>query len=439
VTSYWVESAVLDGAVVPGVRILEADGVITGVTRRTRPGAGDVVLSGLALPGFANAHSHAFHRALRGRTNDNGGDFWSWREVMYRVAARLDLDRYERLATAAFAEMVLAGYTAVGEFHYVHHRPDGTPYADANAMAHALIRAAERAGIRLTLLDVIYQRGGLDAEGRPIALSPEQRRFSDGSLQRWVDRHAQLSGGPRTRIGAAVHSVRAVDVRELRVIAGALRGAPLHAHVSEQPAENAQSIAAYGLTPVAALAECDLLGAGFTAVHATHLTESDIGMLARTGSAVCFCPTTERDLADGIGQARALADAGVSIAIGSDQHAVVDPFEELRALEGHERLASGQRGRFSPADLLAMGTAHGYASLGWTGGRIAVGQVCDFVAVRTATARTAGSRPEELWLAAGAGDVSDTVVAGRHVVRDGAHILGDIGSMLADSIGEVFA
>lgn len=439
-STYWLEHAVVEGRIAHGVRVAHTDGTITSVTTSVSLSSSDTALGGLTLPGFANAHSHAFHRALRGRTHGAGGDFWSWRETMYRVAARLDLQLYERLATAAFAEMVLAGYTVVGEFHYVHHQPDGQPYAQANGMAYALERAAQRAGIRLTLLDVIYQRGGLDHAGRSMPLSAQQRRFSDGGLTRWAARHERLVETPMMRVGAAVHSVRAVDVRELKVVMGFLRGgAPLHAHVSEQPAENDQSRAAYGASPVTVLADAGLLGAEFTAVHATHLDDADIRTLARTGSTVCFCPTTERDLADGIGRARDLADAGVRLVIGSDQHTVVDPFDELRALEGHERLASLQRGRFTPADLLSIGTSNGYASLGWAGGRIEVGAVCDLVSISERSPRTAGSARDGLWLAAGSADVTHTVIAGRHVVRDGVHELGDVGDLLAGSVEDVFA
>lgn len=436
-STYWLEAAWLDGAVHEGVRVAHRDGVITSVTPGTSAAPTDTAVEGFTVPGFANAHSHAFHRALRGRTNALVGDFWSWRESMYRVAARLDLENYERLATAVFAEMVLAGYTAVGEFHYVHHQQSGQPHDDANAMGLALARAAERAGIRLTLLDVIYQRGGLAADGSALELSPRQRRFGDGGLAQWFERHRRLRDGPTLRIGAAVHSVRAVDIRQARALAGVLGGAPFHVHVSEQVAENAQSVAAYGVTPVAVLWQEGMLGSTFTAVHATHLTDDDVALLARSGSHVCFCPTTERDLGDGIGRARDLADAGVRLAIGSDQHVVLDPFDELRALEGHERLRSGARGRFTPAELLDIGTAHGYSSLGWAGGRLAVGQACDFVTIARRSPRTAGARLDELWLAASSADVRTTVVNGRRVVADGVHTLGDVGALLAEAISEV--
>jgi cytosine/adenosine deaminase-related metal-dependent hydrolase len=182
------------------------------------------------------------------------------------------------------------------------------------------------------------------------------------------------------------------------------------------------------------LRDAGALGPRFTAVHATHLSPDDIADLA--GSFVCFCPTTERDLGDGIGPARALLDAGARLTIGSDQHAVVDPFDELRALEGHERLASGRRGIFSPAELLTAATSDGYASLGWRGG-LPVGAECDLVTVRTASPGTAGAELDQLWLAASAADVTDVVVGGVRVVTEGVHGLGDVGAVLAEAIGNV--
>ena len=419
--SYWLQHSPAGD----GIRVEHADGVITAVAPG-QPWPGDIVLRGLTLPGFANAHSHAFHRVLRGRTHADGGDFWSWRQRMYAAADALDPQRYHALATACYAELLLAGYTTVGEFHYVHR--DGT-----TVMADALVQAAADAGIRLTLLDTLYRHGGRDAAGAPIPLTGAQRRFGLDA-DTWLARHGTLPDGPLVRRGAALHSVRAVDPGDAARIAAATGDEPLHAHVSEQPAENAQSLAAFGRTPTAVLRDAGALGPRFTAVHATHLTVDDIRDLA--GGFVCCCPTTERDLADGIGPARSLADAGVTLAIGSDQHAVVDPFDELRALEGHERVATGRRGAFAPAELLAAGTVDGYRSLGWRGG-IEVGAVCDLVTVRSASPRTAGAALDQLWLAASAADVTDAVVGGRRIVADGAHPLGDVGAALAEAIGAV--
>ena len=302
------------------------------------PPAGAKRMRGLTLPGFANAHSHAFHRALRSRTQAARGSFWTWREQMYEVAAALDPDSYRALARATFAEMALAGITAVGEFHYLHHGPGGERYDDPNEMGEAMIVAAAEAGIRITVLDACYLHGGI---GEPP--SEVQRRFCDGDVETWMERVDGLTTRPGARVGAAVHSVRAVDRESMQVVASWARGrgCPLHAHVSEQPAENDDCLAAYGLTPTGLLADAGALGGYFTAVHATHLTGGRHRTARRGGCCCCFCPTTERDLADGIGPARELLDAGAGLALGSDSHAMIDPIEEARAVE-LER-AAGER------------------------------------------------------------------------------------------------
>ena len=406
-------------------------GVVDTVDAGVDPQPTDARLTGIALPGFANAHSHAFHRALRGQTHTADGTFWTWRERMYSVAARLDPDSYRRLATAAYAEMALAGVTCVGEFHYVHHAPGGAPYHDPNAMGDALRDAAHAVGIRLTLLDTCYLSGGI---GEPLAGT--QLRYGDGDAASWAERLSLLKPDPTTRIGAAIHSVRAVPADQMGTVVAAAAGRPLHFHLSEQPAENEQCVAAYRFTPAQLLDQRGALGSRSTAVHATHLTPDDIALLGTTRTTACLCPTTERDLADGIGPARALADAGSPLALGSDQHAVVDLIEEARALEMHERLATGERGRFSPGALVDAMTVAGHASLGWPeAGRIAVGAPCDLVTIDLGTPRTAGVDPAQVVLAATAADVRTVVVGGRSIVRDGQHLLGDIGALLSEAIG----
>jgi len=235
------------------------------------------------------------------------------------------------------------------------------------------------------------------------------------------------------RVGAAVHSVRAVPRDQLSVVDAAATGRPLHLHLSEQPAENTACQWFYGSTPTALLASEGLLGPATSAVHATHLSDEDIAMLGRTRTTACFCPTTERDLADGIGPARRLLDAGSPLSLGSDQHAITDLLEEARALEMHERLSSLQRGRFTPDELLSAATGH--ASLGWPdAGRLEVGARGDLVAVRLDTRRTAGSVPEQVILSASAADVDTVVVDGVVVVSDGQHVLGDVGELLRKAI-----
>jgi formiminoglutamate deiminase len=417
---YWAAAAHLPEGLAADVTFEIADGRFTAVRPGTAPGDARR-LPGVALPGFANAHSHAFHRALRGRTHDGGGTFWTWREAMYAVAARLDPDSYRALATAAYAEMALAGVTAVAEFHYVHHGPGGVPYADPHAMRAALRAAAADAGIGLTVLDTCYLAGGFDTP-----LDGPQLRFGDRDVHAWAERAAGADG-------VAVHSVRGVPREALAVVAKAAEGRPLHVHLSEQPAENTACLHRHGLTPTGLLAAEGVLGPGTTAVHATHLTDADIALLGGSGTGVCLCPTTERDLADGIGPAGALADAGVALSLGSDQHPVVDPIEEARAVEMHERLASGRRGRFRPAELVAALTNHG--PLGRPdAGRLAVGAPADLVAVRLDTVRTSGADPAQVVFAATAADVDTVLVNGTPVVEGGVHRLGDVGALLATAI-----
>jgi formiminoglutamate deiminase len=410
---------------------------IAAVTEGVDPAPGAARLPGVTIPGLANGHSHAFHRALRGRTHQGRGDFWSWRELMYQVAAGLDPDGYLELARAVYAEMALAGVTAVGEFHYLHHDPAGRRYADPNQMGAALAEAAGQAGIRLTLIDTCYLRAGLG--GEPLA--GVQVRFGDGDADAWAQRAGALRDGPGVRVAAGIHSVRAVDAAAMATVAAWAedRQAPLHLHLSEQPAENQACLAATGRTPAALAETAGVLGPRTTAVHATHLTGEDVARLGAARTTACFCPTTERELADGIGPARALADAGSPLCLGSDSHAVVDLFEEARAVELHQRLATGRRGHHRPAELLAAATQAGMDALGWDAGRLAPGRLADLVTVRLDSVRLAGTRPAEavdqLVFAATAADVTSVVAGGRQVVRDGHHLLlGDVGATLARAL-----
>jgi formiminoglutamate deiminase len=460
VTAYWCELAWLGGAgAEAGVRIDVQEGRIAAVTGGVpAPLSGARRLEGVTLPGLANAHSHAFQRALRGRTQQGTGSFWTWREQMYRVADRLDPDSYLALARATYAEMALAGVTTVGEFHYVHHGPGGVRYDDANAMGRALIAGAAEAGVRITLIDACYLHGGI---GRP----PEgaQRRFSDGTVEAWGERVEELdagrgsamgsedtatphAAGASVRIGTAIHSMRAVDPEAVAGVAGwaAERRRPLHAHVSEQPAENEACVEAYGRTPTALLAEAGALSADFTAVHGTHLGDGDVSLLGEAGACCCVCPTTERDLADGIGAMRPLVDAGASLSLGSDSHALIDLFEEARAVELDERLASGERGRHSAAGLLRAASEGGHACLGWPdAGRIEVGARADLVTVDLDGVRLAGTEPdnalEAVVFAAAAADVRNVIVDGREIVTDGRHTTIDVPRELHEAVLAVVA
>ncbi|MGH3920384.1 MAG: formimidoylglutamate deiminase [Pseudonocardiaceae bacterium] len=433
-TTFWCEQAWLPAGVTGGVEVQAgADGRIVAVHTGVAPAPGTQRLAGLVLPGAANAHSHAFHRALRGRTQ--GSTFTSWRKEMYDLAGRLDPDRYLALATAVYAELVVAGWTCVGEFHYLHHA-----HGSSTAMADALRAAAARAGIRLTLLDTCYLTGGFGAGGIVTGLAPEQALFGDADVAAWADRlgsHPADTASSRT--GAAIHSVRAVPPEVLPEVVVAAGTRPLHVHLAEQASEVAGCRAAYGVSPARLLHDSGVLGPLTTAVHAIHLDDADIRLLGDSGVNVAACPTTEADLADGIGPFAELAAAGCPILLGSDQHVIVDPFAEARALEHGQRQRSGRRGRFTPRQLVDALTGH--AALGWPGnGVLAPGAACDLVAVRSDSPRTAGCRPEQIPLAATASDV-DTVVVGAAVVAEGGrHVeLGDVGALLQAANGQVWA
>ncbi|WP_250302151.1 formimidoylglutamate deiminase [Streptomyces sp. A 4/2] len=442
--TYWLEHAWLDTHVEPGVAVETEGGRITAVSRDVpQPPPGATALRGLTVPGLANAHSHAFHRALRSTAQVGSGTFWTWRDVMYGVASRLTPDSYHALARAVYAEMALAGITVVGEFHYVHHAPGGKPYDDPNAMGEALIAAAADAGIRITLLDTAYLASGMLDKHRSAAPEKHQRRFSDGTAQQWAERASLLKDRDHARIGAAVHSVRAVPADQLATVAqwAEARTAPLHVHLSEQTAENEACLAAHGCTPTRLLADHGVLGPRTTGIHNTHLTSEDIALLGSTATGTCMCPTTERDLADGIGPAVQLQRAGSPLSLGSDSHAVIDILEEARALELDERLRSRTRGHWTAAALLRTATAGGHQALGWSeAGIIEPGALADLTTIALDTVRTAGPVPrlgaETAVFAASAADVRHTVVGGRHVVRDGVHALvPDVPQSLADAIG----
>ncbi|MFE5845371.1 formimidoylglutamate deiminase [Streptomyces niveus] len=448
---YWLEHAWLDTHVEPGVSVTVADGRITGVrTGDDTPPPGATVLRGLTLPGLANTHSHAFHRALRGKVQVGSGTFWTWREMMYRVATRLTPDTYHELARAVYAEMALAGITSVGEFHYMHHAPGGTPYDNPNAMGEALIAAAGDAGIRITLLDTAYLSSGISKRRGGKPPDRHQVRFSDGTAHAWAERVSALADrytkdDEHVRIGAAVHSVRAVPAEQLSTVAewAEARGTPLHVHLSEQTAENDACLATHDRTPARLLADHGVLGPRTTAVHSTHLTDDDIALLGSTRTGTCMCPTTERDLADGIGPAARLQHAGSPLSLGSDSHAVIDIFEEARALELNERLRTRTRGHWTAAALLTAATADGHAALGRPeAGRIERGALADLVTIALDSVRTVGQVPrlgaEIAVFAATAADVRHTIVGGRHLVRDGAHtLIPDVPEALARSIAAV--
>jgi formiminoglutamate deiminase len=418
--SVWCELAWLGGDDVETGVLIEIEGAdIVSVRPGVDPPASARRLPGLTLPGLANAHSHCFQRALRARTQGpSGGTFWTWRSEMYALAERLDEARYEALARATFAEMLLAGYTLVGEFDYIHH-------------SEATVRAARAAGVRLTLIDACYLEGGLE-------------RFRDQSAEGWCERMTRLVDGgtfhhAAVRPAAAIHSMRAVDPRQAATVAtfAGLRDWPLHAHVSEQLPENREIGDRYGMTPTALLARAGALSPRFTAVHGTHMTTQDLNRMAEAQAYCCMCPTTERDLADGIGRV-----AGV-LTLGSDSQSVIDPFEEARAVELDLRLATRTRGRFGAAALARALSADGYASLGWPeGGQIASGAPADLTILGLDSVRLAGTDPAHVLdgviFAGSAADVSHVMVGGHFVVADGAHVSIDVGAELTASIAALW-
>lgn len=402
-TSLWCELAWLGGErPAAGVQIDVEGGCISAVAAGVAATAGATVLSGLTLPALANSHSHAFQRALRGRAQEaSRGSFWTWREQMYALASELDDDRLEAIARATFGEMALAGIGVVGEFDYLHR-------------SEVLMRAAQAAGIRMTLIDACYLEGGLP-------------RFRDADAGAWAKRVTAIEPGPDVRIGAAIHSVRAVDPDSAAVVASLAneRGWPLHAHVSEQPAENEECLERQGMTPLQVLERAGALSDRFTAVHATHFSAEDASLLSGSGGFCCLCPTTERDLADGIGRVHG------RLTLGSDSQSVIDLFEEARAVELDLRLGTLVRGTHGAGELARGITANGYASLGWPeGGRIALGAPADLVTVGLDSARLAGTRAEDalaaVIFAGSAADVTHLHVGGRVVVSDGRHVDLDV-------------
>ena len=450
---YWCELAWLGGpSATPGV-LIEVDGDrIAGVSvGHASPPPEAIPLSGLTLPALANAHSHAFHRALRGRTHGGEGTFWTWRDLIYGAAANLDPQNYYRLARATFAEMALAGIGVVGEFHYVHHRPGGDPYDDPNAFGVSLLAAARDAGVRLTLLDTLYLHGGFapgSASGYAL-LSPEQARFSDNSVQAWTSRVERMRASvptPGARVAAAIHSVRAVDPESIATVArwARERALPLHVHVSEQPAEDEACLEVHSRTPTAVLSRAGALGPDTTLVHATHVSGADIDLIGAAGAGCCICPTTERDLADGIGPSQSLVRAGAALCVGSDSHAVIDILEEARAVEMGARTLTNRRGVHRTETLAAIATVNGYRALGWKdGGALRPGYLADFTGIGLDSVRLAGiDSPNVLdavIFAASSTDVQHLVVGGRPVVVGGAHVSVDVAGELDSAIAKVVA
>ncbi len=412
------------------------DGAVAGVGE-PEVGCVWVRLKGAAiLPGLVSAHSHAFQRCIRGRTEHRDAarpDFWAWREAMYAAAARLGPDELHAVARMAFHEMLRAGITAVGEFHYLHRDPEGRPYADPNEMARRLARAAGEVGIRLALLRAAYARPGAGVPEHPL-----QRRFVEASpdevLSRLDDLEAELCGDARVTLGLAPHSVRACPAPWIERLASEARrrSLPLHLHVAEQPAEVEACLAEHGVRPVQLLDRLGALSEATTAVHGIHLAPEEVALLGRAGATVCACPTTERNLGDGVVAADRLLAAGARLALGTDSNVQIDLLEDARELDYHLRLGRLERAVLDPGAggrdrlarrLHAIATAGGMASLGLPGGALAPGDPADFVVVRLDDPSIAGCGAEDLVacvvFSRARTAVRDVYVAGDPVLLDG--------------------
>jgi formimidoylglutamate deiminase len=416
------------------------DGLILAVTP-SAASATIVDLPGKALlPGFINAHSHSFQRLIRGKSESrvtSGKDFWSWRGTMYHAAAQLTPQQVHDVARMAFLEMALAGTTTVGEFHYLHTDPQGRPYDDPNHLAKLVIAAARSVGLRIVLLRAAYFRSGFQ-----LPREPGQTRFFE-SLPDYLRHTSQLlsafpASSPGIRIGVAPHSIRAVPLNDLCEIAALARSSsvPLHMHISEQTAENEASVREYGTTPVTLLANAHLLGSDWTAVHATHVSADEIGQLAEAGVAICACPTTERNLGDGIFCADRILGHGIPVALGSDSQAQIDPLEDARQLDYHLRLKCRQRAILDQIGdvplaqrLFACATANGARALAVSGGDLVAGSLADFFTVDLRDPSIAGHTASDLLALIVFGlnrtAIRDVVTGGQFVIRDGRHPLQD--------------
>jgi len=398
------------------------------------------------LPGMVNSHSHTFQRVIRGRTEHRTGPhrdtFWTWREKMFHAAMTLDPDDIEVAARMAFLEMALSGITTVGEFHYLHHAPGGTPYADPNETAHRIVRAARDTGIRIALLHCAYVRAGPGKEP-----APAQIRFSTPSPTDFLERLGQLETGLAVShapdaawAGIAPHSVRAVPLDYLRALRDGIAGRtmPVHMHVSEQPAENEACLAEHGLTPSALLDREGILSRDFTAVHAIHMTAPEIARFVRAGGRVCACPTTERNLGDGILRADQFLARGTPISLGTDSNIQIDLLEDARQLEYHLRLQQLERQVLEPQatggsddpsllarQLFTAATQSGADALRAPGGSLEPGRAADFFTVDLNDPSIAGADDAALLanivFSGGRAAIREVVVGGREIVRGGRH------------------
>jgi formimidoylglutamate deiminase len=430
------------GFVTDGELLVNETGQVLETSAGIEPSSTHVVnLPGKALlPGFVNAHSHSFQRLIRGKAESrivSGKDFWSWRGTMYHAASQLDPQDVYDVARMAFLEMVLAGTTSVGEFHYLHNAPDGQPYDDPNLLSKQVIAAAQSVGIRIVLLRTAYLRSGYE-----LPRDPGQIRFFEPAstflenVSALTNFYAAASSG--VRIGVAPHSIRAVPLSDLKEIAAWTREKrlSLHMHVAEQIAENNACLREYGLTPVEFLNRERILGPDFTAIHAVHINENEISMLADANATICSCPTTERNLGDGIIAADQVMRAGIPVALGSDSQAQIDPLEDARQLDYHLRLKYEERAILDQiaskriaSQLFDCGTVNGSRALGLSAGDLTPGSFADFFTVDLNDVSIAGHSAEDLLsilvFSLNRSAIRDVFANGRFILRDQKHPLQD--------------
>ncbi len=440
-TFYSPELLYLDGTFVHGKGLLvAADGTIERITTRDDVDDASIIeLPGKALlPGFVNAHSHSFQRLIRGKSESrivSGRDFWSWRGTMYHAALQLTPEEVYDVARMAFLEMLFSGTTTVGEFHYLHTDPTGRPYDDPNLLGKQVIAAAQSVGIRIVLLRTAYLRSGFE-----LPRDPGQTRFFESTTDFLRNMESLIqeltSQSAKVTFGVAPHSIRAVPLADLQEIAAWTHSydLPLHMHVAEQVAENAACLREYGCTPVQLLHKNAILSERFTAVHSIYIQPTEVQQLAESGSAICSCPTTERNLGDGILAADLIMYAGIRIALGSDSQAQIDPLEDARELDYHLRLRDQQRAILDLIEdkpiaerLFSCATRNGARSLSVPGGEFLTGSLADGFTVDLDDLSIAGNSPQDLLpilvFTLSHKAICDVLVHGELVLKDRQHPL----------------
>jgi formiminoglutamate deiminase len=449
----WFEHALLPEGWARGVRLSISSGRIAGIETATEQTRGDDAHP-VCVPGMPNLHSHAFQRGMAGlaeRRGPSNDSFWTWRELMYRFVARLNPDQFEAIAAMAFAEMLESGFTRVGEFHYLHHDPDGAPYADRAEMAARIASSAEQTGMGLTLLPVFYAHSGFGGQ----APRPSQRRFIhdvDGFAALLESTRRAVTGLDDAVVGVAPHSLRAVTEGELAQVSALAGAAPVHIHVAEQMKEVEDCVAWSGKRPVQWLLDSGLVKENWCLVHATHMDGHEMDALARSGAVAGLCPITEANLGDGVFPAAPFAAVRGRFGIGSDSNVMIDAAEELRILEYGQRLThrsrnvmAGIEGSSTGAELYRNALAGGAQALGTVDGALKVGAPADFIGLdmdHPAMASRAGDAVLDSWIfAARGGAVKNVWRRGRKVVSEGRHVAREaiaarFRGALADLLGQ---